>query len=189
MELRTRFTLRGEFTPEHWRPMENLTRVEQGLVLAKRRFHGAPYGLIHVQKSSNIVTDEGLDCALNSLLGNDNVATWYLALVETDTSPAAGMTYAVPVFTESTAYDEANRVTYVDVPSSGQMITNSASPGVFTISDTKSFYGGAMMSFATKGNTAEAGAILLCYSKFPVQRDLVDDDVLNMTYVMNAADA
>ena len=188
MKLRSGLTLRGTFVPEHWRPMENLTRVEQGLVLARMRIHGAPYGLIHKQFSRNIVTNEGLDKVLDSLLHNDASATWYCLVVESDTDAAAGMTHETPVFTESTSYDEATRPEYVDVASSSQSITNTASPATFTISATKTFYGAALADKDTK-NDQTAANCLLCYSKFGTSRALVDDDVLNLTYIMNAADA
>jgi hypothetical protein len=59
-------------------------------------------------------------------------ATWYVGLVNTNTAAAATMTYATPVFTEDTDYNEAARQTF-DGTVSSQAITNSASKATFTI--------------------------------------------------------
>jgi hypothetical protein len=140
----------------------------------------------------NIITNEGLDAILNIMLhAATQITTWYCALVETDTAPAAGMTYAVPVYTESTAYDEATRPAYVGAAASGQSITNSANKAVFTISGTKTMYGAALVgggSAATTKADAAGGGTLLCYAKFGTARAVVDDDVINLSYTLSAAD-
>ena len=136
----------------------------------------------------NIVTNEGLDKILDSVLHNDASATWYCCLIESDTSAAAGMTYAVPVYTESTAYDEATRPEYEEAAASSQSITNSANKATFTISDTKTIYGASLVDHSVKGNTAESGKVLLCYAKLSSSRAVVDDDVVNLTYTISAAD-
>lgn len=146
-----------------------------------------------VERCPNIVTDEGLDAILDIMLHADTqITAWFVLIVETDTAEAAGMTYAVPVFTESTAYDEATRPAYVEAAASGQSITNSASPADFTINATKTIYGAALVGGGTdadtKGNTA-GGGTLLCYSKFGASKAVEDDDTLQVTYTISAADA
>lgn len=138
----------------------------------------------------NIITDEGLNRLLNVMLhATTQTATWYCGLVETNTTPAANMNYDVPVFTESTAYDEAARPAYNEANSTAKSTTNSANKAVFTINATKTIYGAALFSLATKGDHA-AGAdnVLFCYALFGTARSVIDDDVINLTYTVTAAD-
>ena len=143
-----------------------------------------------VDEAQNILTDEGLNRILNVLLhGTIQTATWYCTLVETDTIPAAGMNYDVPVYTESVAYDELTRPAYVEAESVAKSTTNSASKAVFTINATKTMYGASLVSINTKGDhTAGANNVLLCYAKFAVSRAVLDDDVINLTYTITSAD-
>ena len=145
---------------------------------------------IWIEKTHNIVTTEGLNRILDVMFhGTTQTATWYCGLVETDTDPAAGMTYDVPVFTESTAYDEATRPAYVEAASDGGSMTNSANKAVFTISATKTIYGAALFSINTKGDhTGGANNVLYCYAKFGTPRAVVDNDILNLTYTITSAD-
>lgn len=146
--------------------------------------------LIWKDKSHNIVTNEGLDRILDVYFaGETQTATWYVGLVETDTSEAAGMTYDVPVFTESTSYDEGTRPEYDEAASSSQSVTNSASKATFTISASKTMYGAALFSISTKGDHSPgANNVLHCYSKFGTSRDVIDNDVINVTYTCGASD-
>lgn len=146
-----------------------------------------------VEDTSNMVTNQGLDALLNIMFhAATQITTWYCALVESDTAPAAGMTYATPTYTECTAYDELTRPEYKEAASSSQSITNAANVAVFTISGTKTLYGAALVGGgsapSTKGNTA-GGGTLFCYSKFTASRNAVDDDVLNLTYKLSVADS
>lgn len=148
--------------------------------------------LIWKEKTQNIITNEGLDAILDIMLHADTqITTWYCTLVESNTSPAAGMTYAVPTYTESVSYDEATRPEYVEAAASSQSITNSANKAVFTISATKTMYGASIVGGGTdptvKGNTA-GGGTLLCMALFSSSRAVVDDDIINLTYTLSAAD-
>jgi hypothetical protein len=146
--------------------------------------------LVWKEDVHNIWTDEGLNRILDVFFhGTTQTATWYCGLVETDTAPAAGMTYDVPVFTESTSYDEGTRPAYVEAAASGKSTTNSASKAVFTISATKTMYGAALFSIDTKGDhAASANNVLACYAKFSAGRSVLDDDVVNLTYTVTSAD-
>jgi hypothetical protein len=148
--------------------------------------------LIWVDETQNIITNEGLNAILNIMLhATTQITTWYCTLVESDTTPAAGMTYAVPVYTESVAYDETTRPEYVEAASTAQSTTNSANKAVFTINATKTMYGASLVGGgsapSTKGNTA-GGGTLLCYAKFSASRAVIDDDVINLTYTITSAD-
>jgi len=147
--------------------------------------------LIWEEHPHNIITNQGLTHILNTqLAGGTAITTWYCTLVETDTAAAAGMTYAVPVYTESTSYDEATRPAYTETVTD-QTCTNSASKAVFTISATKTMYGASLVGGGsaptTKGDAA-GGGTLFCYAKFAASRAVVDNDVINLTYTVTAAD-
>lgn len=146
--------------------------------------------LIWTEKCDNIVTDEGLDRLLDVMFhAVTQLTAWYCGLVNTDTAEAAGMTYEVPVFTESTAYDESERPEYVEGASSSQSISNSGDKAVFTIDATETMFGAALFSIDTKGdNTPGANNVLFCYAKFSASRDVVDNDIINLTYTVSAAD-
>jgi len=148
--------------------------------------------LLWEEDVGNIITNEGLDAILDVMLhAATQITTWYCTLVETDTAPAAGMTYAVPVYTESTAYDEATRPAYVEAAASSQSITNSANKAVFTIDAAKTMYGASLVGGGGAPTTkadAAGGGTLLCYAKFAASRAVVDDDVINLTYTLSAAD-
>lgn len=144
------------------------------------------------EEAHNIITNEGLDALLDIMLhGSTQITTWYCVIVESDTNPAAGMTYATPTYTESIAYDEATRPEYEEAAASSQSITNSANKAQFTMNATKTIYGAALVgggaSASTKGNT-DGGGTLFCYAKLGSSRSVVDDDVLNLTYTVSAAD-
>lgn len=147
--------------------------------------------LISKSRAENIITDEGLNRVLNVFLhGTTQTSPWYCGLVESNTDAAAGMTYDEPVFTESTAYDEATRPIYNEAASTAKSTTNSANKAVFTASATKTFYGAALFSIDTKGDhTAGADNVLACYGKFAAGQPVIDGNVVNLTYTITAADA
>ena len=145
---------------------------------------------IWAEKAHNIVTNEGLDRSLDVMVGGKaQISTWYCGLVETNTTATATMTYDVPIFTESTAYDEATRPAYVEATATAGSVTNAANKATFTINATKTMYGAALFSKSTKGDhPAGADNVLYCYAKFSAERAVVDDDVINLTYVVTSAD-
>lgn len=136
--------------------------------------------------SYNKITNEGLNFALDVMFhGTGAKGTWYCALFEDDYTPLAGNTYAVPGYTESTAYGEAKRPTYVEAAASGQSITNSANKATFTINASKTIYGGSLVSFDTIGDTAQAAAVLFCSSKLATAKAVVNADVINLTITIS----
>ncbi len=148
--------------------------------------------LIWQEDVHNLVTTQGLNHINDvTLHGATQITAWYCTLVETDTNPAAGMTYAVPVYTESSSYDEATRPAYNGAEASSGVTTNSANKAVFTISATKTMYGASLVGggtgATTKADTA-GGGTLLCYAKFTSARAVYDDDVINLTYAFTSAD-
>lgn len=72
----------------------------------------------------NTITNEGLNAWLNIMFhGAIQITTWYIVPVETDTTAATTMTYAVPVFTEWDGYSEATRQEFVEAESTAKSIT------------------------------------------------------------------
>ena len=135
----------------------------------------------------NIVTNEGLNHLLNVVFhGTTAFSPWYIGAVETNTTAAATMTYAVPVFTEWDGYTEAVRQEFVEAAASGQSITNSANKAAFTSSETKVLYGAALFSYATMLDTAHAGAVLFCYSKFDTGKAVDSGDTFKVTCTLSA---
>ena len=141
----------------------------------------------------NLCTDEGLNALLDIMFHADTqITTWYIFPFENDHTPAAGNTYATPGCTECTAYDEATRQEFVEAAASGKSLTNSANKATFTISDTKTIYGCALVggggAASTKVDTA-GGGTLFCLSQFSEgSRNVVDDDTLNVTVTITVAD-
>ena len=137
----------------------------------------------------NIVTHEGLDDLLSVYLDNGTQsATWYVGLVNTNTAAAATMTYATPVFTEDTDYDEATRPAF-DGTVSSQAITNSASKATFTITTGgQTLYGCFLTNGNTKGDTA-GGKKLFCYALFSSGRTVEAGDTMKCCTTVTAAHA
>ncbi len=168
-------------------------QISDGIKL-KGRFDVTCYRdgkLIWTDRTHNIVTTEGYNRALDVMFhATTQITVWYSGLVETNTTPAITMTYATPVFTESTAYDEATRPEWIEGAASAGSMTNAAAM-VFTISSTKTMYGAALFgggsAASTKGNTLGAGA-LYCFALFSAGRAVVDNDIINVTYTLTAAD-
>ena len=141
----------------------------------------------------NTYTDQGLNHTLDVLLhGATQINPWYVIIVETNTTATAGMTYAVPVFTECTAYDEATRKEYVEAAAASRVTTNSASKAVFTINASKTIYGAALVGGGTGGATkadVAGGGTLLNYSKFTGSKSVVAGDTLTITATVTLTSA
>ncbi len=141
----------------------------------------------------NLCTDEGINYALDAAFSGGTVITaWYVLVFEDNHTPAAGNTYATPGFTESTAYDEANRPSWQEAGVVTKQITNSANKAAFTFNATKTIYGGALVGggtgASTKGDTA-GGGTLFCLSQFTSgSKSVVDDDVLQVTVTLTGSD-
>jgi len=192
--LKSGANIGGKFHTECWRtikPTDNtgLNDVVK-MVYSKRRGKYEPRRLVWSDDTHNLVTTEGLNRILDVMFhGTTQTATWYGALVETDTTATAAMNYDVPVYTESTSYDEATRPAYTEAAAAAGSMTNAANVAVFTISATKTMYGASLVSIDTKGDhTVGANNVLYCYAKFAASRPVYDDDIVNLTYVVTAAD-
>jgi hypothetical protein len=141
----------------------------------------------------NICTDEGLNALLDIMFhASAQITAWYIAIFESDTTPAAGTTYAVPVYTESTAYAEAARVAFVEAAASSKVTTNAASKATFTMNATKTIYGASLVgggTGATDNADVAGGGTLYCSSKFSASKSVESGDVLRVTITITGADA
>lgn len=140
----------------------------------------------------NIVTNEGLDYFLDvAMSGAAQNATHYIGIYANNYTPQATdvmATFAgVGVADEiTTEVDESARQTWVEPGIGAQLITNSASPAVFTANTTVSAYGAFLSSSNTMDGTSGK---LIAASKFAAVRALLNTDTLNVTYTLNIADA
>lgn len=140
----------------------------------------------------NIVTYQGRNALLDVMFhGATQIATWYVVIFEDNHTPAVGDTYAVPGYTESTAYDEATRPEYQEAAAVSQSTTNSANKATFTINATKTIYGAALVGGGsaptTKGDTA-GGGTLFAAVPFATAKPVEAADVLKVTVTINASD-
>lgn len=157
-------------------PVENMERRGDMVVLS-------------VEDVSNLIPTEGLNYMLGaSLTGVAQSSTWYIALFEGNYTPVAGVTAATfPAdATECTAYTEASRVTWTPGAISAGSVSNTASKAVFTMNATKTVYGIAQTSVATK--SAVTGT-LISVARFSVAKSVVSTDVLNVTSTLTATSA
>jgi len=169
--LKQRFLAETVWDVEHWRGDK---------MLSKTRDH-------------NICTDEGLNALLDIMFhGDTQITPWYVAIYEDDNDPVAGTTYAVPVYTECTAYTEAARQEYVEAAASSKVTTNSSNKATFTMNATKTIHGAALVGGGTAptDNTDVAGGgTMYCGSGFTTPKSVESGDVLKVTITITGADA
>lgn len=156
---------------EHWRDGELLDRWEE----------------------SNICSDEGLNHLLGSTFsGVTQVTDWFVLIYNTNTTPSSNMTYAVPVFTESTHYSGATRPVWQDGGVSSQSVDNSANKASFTMNTGETIYGSALVgggtAATTKGDVAGGGTLYNVSDFSGGSKTVASDDVLKVTVTLTAAD-
>ena len=150
--------------------------------------------LISKSECHNIITDEGLNRILNTVMNvQTQVNPWYCSIFESDSTPAASWTYhayADTLVTEWTQFAETNRVAYVEAASSAQSTTNSANKAVFTATvGAKTLYGAALVSVTTiSDHAAGANNVLLCAGVFGTPQPVIATNVVNLTYTITSAD-
>lgn len=142
----------------------------------------------------NIVTNEGINAALNIMLhGSTQITTWYGALSKTNTTPLATHTYASPGFTEVATSDinESVRQDWVEAAASSQSITNAASPIVYTGKITFTAYGMGLVGGGSNptvlANTA-GGGTLWSSALFSSSKAMALNVQLQITYAFSGAD-
>ena len=170
MERKDDFRAGGYFTIEHIRDGE----------------------VIYVEDIPNIVVDEGLTYILDTALSNGTQnANHYIGIFKNPYPPVASNVAATfasaGVANEiTTEIDETTRPAWTEAGVTSKTITNSASPAAFTANATVSAHGAFLISNSTLGGTSGK---LIAASQFSAVRNLVDTDVLNVTYTLTIADA
>jgi hypothetical protein len=132
-------------------------------------------------EAHNLVVNEGLDHILDVVFaGGTQVNPWYVALLDSDPSPAAGN--GMTDLSEFTEYS-GDRQAYVDVVSS-QQATNSASKASFSITGAGAGVGGAALVAAATGDDT-----LLCAAALSGgNRTVANGDTVEVTYTFTAGD-
>ena len=180
----------------------NISAEVERMLLNKQRFlaetvwdveHWRGDKMLSRTKDHNICTDEGLNALLDIMFhASTQITSWLVAIFESDTTPTAGTTYAVPVYTESAAYSEGVRQAFNEGAASSKVTTNSANKAVFTMNATKTIYGAALVgggSAATDNTDVAGGGTMYCASKFSSAKSCESGDVLRITITITAADA
>jgi len=142
--------------------------------------------------AENCCTAEGLNKLLNVMFhAAAAISTWYIALFETNTTPLDTHTYAVPGYTECTAYDETVRQEFVEAEATGKSMSNTAAKATFTMNATKTLYGAALVGGGSpangKGDTA-GGGVLYAAAKFDTAKPVESGDTFKVTCTLTASD-
>ena len=154
--------------------------------------------LIEKTKDSNIVTDEGLNRILDVMFTGGSqtpLLNWYVLIYNTNSTPVAGTTYNIPVFTEETEYDSATRPLWQGGNVAAKSVTNSSNRANFVFnstSDGNTIYGGALVGgvgASVTGDTADGSGIMYSASLFDSSKLVANDDTLKITVTLTAADA
>ena len=144
------------------------------------------------EKIHNLMTDEGINSLLNVYFhAATQITQWYVTIFEDNYTPLVTNTYAVPGYTETTAYSEATRPTFDEAAASGKAITNTASKATFTFSSDKTIYGGALVGGGSAAGTKSdkaGGGVLVCSAKFATSKPVVTNDVLKVTVTISGQD-
>lgn len=149
-------------------------------------------GLLKWEASKhNLVVNVGLkDMNDKYFTGSAYTAAWYIGLYGAGASntPAAGDTMSSHAgWTEVTAYSQATRpaATFAAATTADpSVITNSASPAVYSINGTTTVGGAFLTSNSTKGGTT---GTLFSAADFaaPGDRSVVSGDTLTVTYTFS----
>lgn len=154
----------GKFQVEHWRDGQLLAKIP------------LPNG----------ITDVGMNTLLDVMFDSGTqITTWYIGLVNNSgfTSFANADTSASHAgWTEFTAYDEANRVTWAPEEPASRAISNSVTSSDFTINATGTLKGIFIISNNTKGG---ATGTLWSTAAFSTTVNVVDNDVIKITYTVS----
>jgi hypothetical protein len=151
--------------------------------------------LLAERHEENLCPDEFINYMLDAgLSGGTPITAWDVLLFNDNHTPSSTDTYATPVFTESTAYDESTRPAWTEAGVSSKVITNSASKATFTMTgvDT-SIYGAALVGGGTGASTKDdqaGGGTLGPEAQFTggAVTGIVDDDVLKVYITITGSD-
>lgn len=162
----------------------------------RRKRRGSTYHWEKIHSSygnCNTVTNEGHNHLLNGTFrGATQITTWYVAVFSTDTTPSTATTYATPVFTETDKYDELTRPVYVGAESTAQSMSNILSKATYTVNDTVTIHGGALVGGGTAADTKKdtaGGGTMYAAAKFSSPGSYVSSDIFQVTIALTSAGA
>lgn len=146
---------------------------------------------LSIEQVDNLVVNQGL----NHILGVEfngqtqvSAASWFLGLFQGNYTPVPTDTAATLPgnATECSSYTSATRPLWQGAAPSGQSITNSANPAVFTFNAGVTVYGAFMVSSSTIGGTS---GVLFAAAQFAAPKAVSNADQLLVTYTFNATSA
>lgn len=141
----------------------------------------------------NVMTDEALNYWLNLMFNaGTQISAWYIIPFSSNYSPLSSNTYAVPGFTEYVSYGETNRQAFTSSTSTSKTLSNSASPAAFSITESVTVYGAALVGGGTAASTkgdVGGGGKLLSSAKFATSQILTSGITLRITATVTATDA
>lgn len=135
---------------------------------------------------NNLMPVEGLTHMLaTEFAGGSQVSTWYVGIFEGNYTPLSTDTMLLfpAAATECTAYDETVRQTFTEATPAAGAVTNAANRAEFTMSATKTVYGGFISSSSVKGGTT---GVLASAAKFSTAKTVDDGDLLRVTASVSA---
>lgn len=139
----------------------------------------------------NKITNEGLNELLDVMFKSaTQITAWYVVLFEDDYTPDGDETYAVPEYTECTAYDESDRPAWQGGSVSGQSVDNSANRASFTMNATKTLYGAALVGGGTDADTKSdtaGGGTLYNLARFSSSKSVVSTDEVKITITLTSS--
>jgi len=148
------------------------------------------------EPTRNTFTTEGVAYFLNILFyttAKSAARIWYVGIYDLDVTPAVGNTAAVHLgaggtygaMQATTEIDEATYPEYTAAAiSAARIATNAANKAEFTIAATRTVYGAFLGDDSDP--TGVAGH-LLAAKKFTASRDVIDNDVLYVSYVITVS--
>lgn len=139
----------------------------------------------------NVMTDEGLTFWLEAMFKAAAVGLpWYIFIFSNNATPTAASTYAAKGVTEYGGYTEATRPAFTTGDVAANQLSNSASPALFTITESVTIYGaGLVIGSSAKVNSVDTGTKLLAAAKFGAAQVLSNGMTLRVTATVTAQDA
>lgn len=142
--------------------------------------------------SRNILVAEGIDAALDILIGNTaKINTWYIAPFLGNVTPQSGWTAAnfAANATEFTNYVEGARPALVEAPASDGIISNDADLAIITIdadvATQDTIWGLGLLSSSTKGGVN--GVLMSAARLNSARANLLEGDQITLGWKLTLA--
>lgn len=180
---------RGLMVPNHKIIMGGRFRVEHRRLIKTDVFDHPIWDTLDVEEIDNLVVNQGLNHILGvEFNGQTQITNWFLGLFQGNYSPVASDTAATLPgnATECSSFTSPTRPAWQEAAPSGQSITNSANPAIFTFNAPVTVYGAFLTSSSTIGGTS---GTLFAAAQFASPKAVANADQLLVSYTFNAASA